>query len=439
MGERRGPQPAIAADRKLTLFVIGDSQSTHVMTRVRCFAELGHRVFLITGRRSPNGIEGVTELRPVEETGCLQGMFFRALAWGSYRIAKCPVGDAWQIIPLARMLRQYRPDIVHVHYAYNYYGWLVALLGCRPLVVTVMGGDVLFGEQGSPTRLGKWLTLELLRKADYITSKSNHLTEVLDHLGGFGAKAERIVWGVRVSQFRRVDATELRASLGVGAARRIIFSPKILQPFYRVHLIVEAMPIVVRRCPEAVLLIAEYAADPDYTAELVRRVDALGLSEHVIFCGPIGHGTMPLFYSLAELCVSVPSSDGLPQTLLESMACETPSILGRLPRYEEFVTHEESAYFVDANPDGIADGIVRLLGDPGLRAKIAETALGIVRRDGDLEVQARRVEHRYRELAATIRPQVLSVSGLFSTWQSFRRFRKGGTEADAQQYPVPSA
>jgi hypothetical protein len=39
MGERRGPQPAIAADRKLTLFVIGDSQSTHVMTRVRCFAE----------------------------------------------------------------------------------------------------------------------------------------------------------------------------------------------------------------------------------------------------------------------------------------------------------------------------------------------------------------------------------------------------------------
>jgi hypothetical protein len=82
---------------------------------------------------------------------------------------------------------------------------------------------------------------------------------------------------------------------------------------------------------------------------------------------------------------------------------------------------------------------VRLLGDPGLRAKIAETALGIVRRDGDLEVQARRVEHRYRELAATIRPQVLSVSGLFSTWQSFRRFRKGGTEADAQQYPVPSA
>ena len=73
MPERRGAQPNIAADLKLTLFVIGDGQSTHVMTRVRCFAELGHRVFLITGRRSPNGIEGVTELRPVEETALLLG------------------------------------------------------------------------------------------------------------------------------------------------------------------------------------------------------------------------------------------------------------------------------------------------------------------------------------------------------------------------------
>jgi len=74
-----------------------------------------------------------------------------------------------------------------------------------------------------------------------------------------------------------------------------------------------------------------------------------------------------------------------------------------------------------------------------LRAKLAETALDIVRRDGDLDVQARRVEHRYRELAATIRPRVLSVSGLFSTWKSYRRFRKGGTEMDAQRWPVTSA
>src|SRR5467141_2319565 len=39
--------------------------------------------------------------------------------------------------------------------------------------------------------------------------------EVLDRLGGFGRKAERIVWGVAVTKFRRVDAAELRWSLGL--------------------------------------------------------------------------------------------------------------------------------------------------------------------------------------------------------------------------------
>ena len=115
---------------------------------------------------------------------------------------------------------------------------------------------------------------------------------------------------------------------------------------------------------------------------------------------------MPAYYSLAEVAVAVPSSDGLPQTLLESMACRTPNILSRLPRYEEIVRHEESAYFVDATPEDIARGILRLFGDRGLRATIADNAEVIVRREGDLDEQAARVERRYRELAATVRPRI---------------------------------
>src|SRR6266403_728471 len=128
------------------------------------------------------------------------------------------------------------PDSVHVQNANSLYGWAAGLLGCRPLVVTVMGGDVLFEEQGSPTPIGKWLTLELLRKADYITSKSHHLTEIIDGFGGFADKTERILWGVPVETFRRVDASSLRQLLGIVAQRRVILSPKILRPLYRVDL-----------------------------------------------------------------------------------------------------------------------------------------------------------------------------------------------------------
>jgi glycosyltransferase involved in cell wall biosynthesis len=144
----------------------------------------------------------------------------------------------------------------------------------------------------------------------------------------------------------------------------------------------------------------------------------------VMFCGRIDHAEMPQYYCLAEITVAVPASDGLPQTLLESMACGTPNLLSKLPRYEEIVQHEESAYFVEASAAAIADGIIRLLDDAGLRAKLAGNALNIVRREADLDQQARRVERRYRELAATIRPRVVRPAALFAAWRSLAGTRQ---------------
>lgn len=417
--------PAEASSRRrLTLCLIGAANSTHVAARARCFAEMGHRVYLISETASLGGIEGVTELVPALDPVLAGKFWFRLIFWGCRRLGGRSVDDCWRVITFIRLLRRCRPDIVHVHFAYSYYGWLAGLLSCRPLVVTVMGGDVLFEEQGSPTPVGKWMTLELLRKADYITSKSDYLTEVLDRLGGFGHKAERIVWGVAVTKFHRVDATELRYSLGLARDRRVILSPKILRPLYRVHLVVEAMAAVSRAIPELILLITEYLPDADYKLQISRLVERLGLTSHVMFCGQIDHSDMPQYYSLSEMVVAVPSSDGLPQTLLESMACETPNLLSKLPRYEEIVRHRESAYFVEPTAAAIAEGIVRLLEDADLRAKLARNALDIVRREGDLSEQACRVERRYRQLAETVRPRVISASGLFAAWRSFRGMRQ---------------
>jgi glycosyltransferase involved in cell wall biosynthesis len=104
------------------------------------------------------------------------------------------------------------------------------------------------------------------------------------------------------------------------------------------------------------------------------------------------------------------------------MACRTPNILSHLPRYEEIVRHEESAYFVDATPEDIARGVLRLLREPALRAQIVDNAEAIVRREADLDEQAARVERRYRELAATIKPGISVASAAKGLWQ-LHRFR----------------
>jgi glycosyltransferase involved in cell wall biosynthesis len=368
--------------RPLTICAIGSSSSTHVVSRVKCFADRGHRVFLICDSRA--GIEGVTELVP-------SGRPIRGLRSLSL------------LLSVPGLIRRCRPDVVHVHFAYSPLAWMAAVADRHPLVVSVMGGDILFDEQGSPTPSGRRLTLRLLESADLITSKSDFLIDVLDRLGGFGAKAIKVVWGVDLKHFRRVDAGNLRTALGLGPEDRVILSPRILQRFYNVHEIVEAMPRVVAAIPDARLLITEYQADPVYRAEISRRVEALGLGEHVRFVGSVPHDEMPQHYSLADVTVAVPPSDGLPQTLLEGMACGAPSILSRLPRYEELVTHGESTFFVDISPESIAVGVIRLLKDAELCERIATAGREIVAMHADLDDDVHRVERKYYELSTRAR------------------------------------
>src|SRR5205085_11323643 len=54
----------VSQRKRLTICAIGEADSVHVATRIRCFAEMGHHVYLITPSRSGRGIPGVTELVP---------------------------------------------------------------------------------------------------------------------------------------------------------------------------------------------------------------------------------------------------------------------------------------------------------------------------------------------------------------------------------------
>lgn len=404
-----GTKEAEPNRRPLTIVAVGAGSSTHVARFVQWFAKRGHRVFLFSDSPNPSGIEGVEQLVPPVRRWIprvprpMRGALYHGLSG----------------LDLVRALRASRPDVVHVYYAYSYYAWVAGLIGCRPLAVTVMGGDVLFDEQGSPGPIGKSLTIRLLRQADYITLPSDFLIDVVHHLAGHSNKTERIFWGVSPDEFGFRDASTLRLALGLAPGARIILSPKILQPLYRVHLIVEALEIVRRSIPDAVLVVSEYEADPAYRDQIARRLEELDLSEHVRFVGQIPYEDMPTYYSLAEVSIGIPSSDGMPQALLEAMACGTPTILSRLPRYEEIVQHEESAYFVDPQPEMIAAGIVRLLDDAALHGRIADAGRRIVTEQANFDKEAARVESSYRELVAAARPRTFRFStllcGIFAT------------------------
>jgi glycosyltransferase involved in cell wall biosynthesis len=364
----------------MRIAVVGNGRTVHALVRGEAVAALGHDVRLVTlGPVLPaTGIEVRTRPIPVTLTQSLAA-------------ARSFLGD----------IRSFAPDLLHVHYAGGKLGTMASLSGIRPLVVTVMGGDVQPEQHpGGLPLLERRATRRLLQEADLILAKSDRLRTEMAALGDFDDKVETIRWGVDPAMFhpRPEDARAVRSRLQLPPEARVILSPRILRPLYNVHLIVEALPRVIASVPEAVLLVAEHRADADYRKALVARVEALGLTGHVRFIGACDYADMPALYSLAEVMVSVPFSDGLPQSLFEAMACETPAILGRLPGYAEVVTDGRHVLLADLQPEPLADAMTLLLNDRGRACALAAAARERVREVAWLPDEAKRVDGLYRRL-----------------------------------------
>src|SRR3954453_7990235 len=176
--------------RPLTILAIGNGESTHVVTRTQWFAKRGTKVFLLTPPPRRSEIEGVVQLAIPADALASHPWLARIHAHSPQPL-RGMLYHSFGVIHFLRALHIAQPDVIHVHYAHQYYGWIAGLLGSRPLVVTVMGSDVApFEERVHPATPGEWWTLRLLRAADYITPPSNFLVDVINRLGDFQDKTE---------------------------------------------------------------------------------------------------------------------------------------------------------------------------------------------------------------------------------------------------------
>ena len=368
--------------------MVGNGATVHALVRGAAIAARGHAVRLVTLGEvlpAPPGLEVRTQPLPRGLAGALRaaGRFLREV-------------------------RDFRPDLLHVHYAGGRLGTMATLSGVRPMVVTVMGGDVQPEQHlGGYPWLERRATLRLLRQADLLLSKSEALRAEIARYGDFADRTEVVRWGIDVRRFERDPRAglELRERLGLPGGARVVLSPRLLRPLYNVHLLVEALPAVRARVPGVLLLLAGHRADEAYRARLERRVDELGLGQQVRFLGRIEYADMPALYSASDAVVSIPFSDGLPQTLFEALASQTAAVIGRLQAYEEVVQDGREALFTQLEPAAVADALVRVLTDPELAGRLTDAGLERVREVASLERDAERVEGFYRRLLERPRPR----------------------------------
>jgi glycosyltransferase involved in cell wall biosynthesis len=237
-----------------------------------------------------------------------------------------------------------------------------------------------------------------------VTCVSEELAHAARSLGADGERLEVAPWGVDTRVFHPGPQSDaLRQELGLGAGP-VILSIRAMRPVYNPLDLAQAIPRVLERVPGARFVVRSHSYDADLLARFQAILGEHGVRKSVCFVGDLpDDGAIAELYRLADVAVSVPSSDGTPQSVLEAMACGVPLVLSDVPSLHEWVRDGQEGLFAPVGDvEAICTAIVRLLTDEVLRRQLQANGLALIRQRADSRVWMAHAEQMYEQL---IRPR----------------------------------
>ncbi|MFN0070269.1 MAG: glycosyltransferase family 4 protein [Chloroflexota bacterium] len=201
------------------------------------------------------------------------------------------------------------------------------------------------------------------QRFEVINRMVNRFIVISDEIGlglqQHGVSARKLVPvrnGIDVNRFQPASAVERelqRCRLRV-TDRRVVLYVGRLEPVKGADCLLDAWPAVLERVPEAELVIAgDGSCRDELEARSVPRVRFLGAQ----------HDPLPL-YQAADCYVLPSRSEGLPVALLEALAVGLPVVSTSVGGATEILRgFEHSSLVTPGDPDALASGIARQLGD----------------------------------------------------------------------------
>lgn len=368
---------------RLRLWLLADAAAPHTRRWALWFARRGHDVHVVTF--NPAALPGY-------------GAVAVHRIW-TPRFGNRPFERLWKapllLARIARLRRQFPPDVAHAH-SVGGYAWLTDAARLEPFAATPWGTDLLHDIRES--RFNRWLTTRALRRAALVTTDGFHFLTIL---GQLGVRRDRILlhmFGTDVSHYSPGADEGERARLGAGDAP-IVISTRTPNPVHDVETFVRAVPGVLARFPRAVFVIV---GDGAQKLELQSLVGTLGVTRSVRFTGMVEEDRMRTLLRAADVYVSTSLMDaGLAGSTAEAMATGLPVVQTDNSDNARWAPEGEGSLLVpNSNPGAVTDAICRLLGDADLRAAMGRRNRAIVEERYNMDTELARVESAYMELAS---------------------------------------
>ncbi len=221
-----------------------------------------------------------------------------------------------------RSIRNFSPDCLLLSWAYpdGVAGTVLAKLLGLPVVIKIHGSDInMHLSHGMRAKQILWA----MKRAQKIISVSKALASRLTEAKIPADKIQVIYNGVDKKLFKPQPRHRARSQLNVAASRRIILFVGNLKLEKGCVDLLEAFAEISSNSPDVDLY---YIGSGSQAEVLISRAAEQGLQSRVILLGSLGHEKLALWMNAANI-VSLPShNEGVPNVLLEAMACGTPVV-----------------------------------------------------------------------------------------------------------------
>lgn len=359
--------------------------------------EEGHQVRVLCGSEKGNG-ENIADAR---------FLTFKEGGFSPLRILY--VFNPFALLALRRELKNFQPDVVHLHNISKASPFILLLLKKYPAVLTVHDHSTF-----DPTRISDLPLLEPYREtfSDYFINKPSlrfYMEKLRFAILRYGAKNVDTV--LACSDFYATCARDsgifkniktLRNGIILPPPSPIIETKKILfvgrlSEEKGAPVLIEAANILKNNHPDMRL---DIVGCGNQMAVLKKKISELKLGGTVRLLEHKSPREITELYRQSSLVV-VPSlsPDNLPTVCIEAMSIGRPVVASRMGGLPELVDHEQTGLLVAPNDAGaLASSIDRLLSDPELLRRMGEAGRKKAEKEFDDKSYIQKTLEEYEDL-----------------------------------------
>jgi glycosyltransferase involved in cell wall biosynthesis len=272
----------------------------------------------------------------------------------TFEMATFLISAAWHSL---WQVREFQPDVVHIFFGVpdGPVGWLLKRVYGLPYIISLRGADVPSDEVKRFARQYKVLRpfiRWLWHDADALVAVSNGLRSYAKETAP-DLPIEVIPNAIDLSAFTPPVQRETDGPV------RLLYVGR-FNAFKNVETLVEAVGTLSQ------MDVGEFELDLVGEGEqrpvLERMVSDLGLTRRVHFVGWVARDLIADYYRGADVFVTATTWEGMPNTVLEAMACGLPIVGTQASGLSELVRDDLNGYLVPIkDPDALAQALARLV------------------------------------------------------------------------------